>query len=162
MSKEGKRARGVVGKRRSLQKINPDFDWRYVVQMADFNSWTPYLAGGFAAVIAWLCKQAVQVGKDVVGLQTVIKYYVERQTIDAAKRLDIPNPAPPEIRALLQKHIQGESLSDDERPLLITWLQAMGTNPDADAAERSAALQLLTGIKTMRRLEFKKRWWQFT
>jgi hypothetical protein len=127
--------------------------------MADISQWTPYLAGGFAAALAWLFKSAVQSGKDIVKLQSVMEYYVERQTRDAAVRLDIPNPAPPDIRKLLQKHIQGEPLTDDERPELITWLQAMGTNPDADAAERSAALQLLTGIKTIARLGTKKRWW---
>lgn len=126
----------------------------------DISSWTPYLAAAFAAAIAWLFKQAIQVGKDLTKIQTIIEYYVERQTRDAAIRLDIPNPAPAEIRFLLQKHIQGEKLNNDERTQLITWLQTMGTNADADAAERSAALQLLTGIKTINKLfSKKKRWW---
>lgn len=128
--------------------------------MADISSWTPYLAAAFAAAIAWLFKQAIQVGKDLTKIQTIMEYYVERQTRDAAIRLDIPNPAPPEIRFLLQKHIQDEKLNNSERTQLITWLQEMGTNPEADAAERSAALQLLTGIKTVKLFSEKKRWWQ--
>lgn len=126
----------------------------------DFTSWQTYLQAGLAAILAWIVKTLIQQGKDQTKLQTIIEYYIERQTKDAAARLDIPNPAPPEIRKLLQKHIQGEELTDEERPLLITWLKEVAV---ADKDERSAALQLLTGIATTKRLqETKKRsWWPF-
>lgn len=128
----------------------------------DFTSWTTYLQAALAATLAWVVKTMIQLGKDQVKLETVIQYYVERQTKDAAIRLDIPNPAPPDIRRLLQKHIQGEVLTDEERPLLSTWLQNMGTNPEADAAERSAALQMLTGIKTEKLFRPRRKgWWWF-
>ena len=127
----------------------------------DFSSWATYLSASLAAVLAWIVKTLIQQGKDQTRLQTVVEYYIQRQTVDAAVRLDIPNPAPPEIRELLQKHIQGETLTNEDRPRLVTWLKEVGTNPDADSSERSAALQLLTGIKTVKLLEGKKRWWQF-
>lgn len=130
--------------------------------MIDFNSWTTYLQAGLAGVLAWIVKTLIQQGKDQVKLQTVVEFYVERQTRDAAIRLDVPNPAPPEIRVLLQKRIQGEVLTDDERPLLVTWLKETGTNPMADSAERSAALQLLTGLQTKKLFKRKKKWWQWS
>lgn len=124
----------------------------------DFTSWTTYLQAALAAVAAYVVKTLVAQGQEQVRLRTVIEYYIERQTRDAAARLDIPNPAPPEIRKLLQKHIQGEDLTDEERPLLVTWLKEVAI---ADKAERSPALQLLTGIATAKRNEElkKKRWW---
>jgi hypothetical protein len=128
----------------------------------DFNSWTTYLQAGLAGVLAWIVRTLIQQGKDQVKLQTVMEFYVERQTRDAAMRLDVPNPAPPAIRALLQKRIQGEVLTDDERPLLVSWLKETGTNPKADSAERSAALQLLTGLHTKKLFTRRKKWWDFS
>jgi nucleoid-associated protein YgaU len=128
----------------------------------DWSSWSTYLQAGVAAVLAWMVKTQIQQGKDQVKLQTVMEFYVERQTRDAAIRLDVPNPAPPEIRVLLQKRIQGEPLTDDERPLLVTWLKTTGTDPKADGAERSAALQLLTGLQTKKLFAHKRRWWQWS
>lgn len=129
--------------------------------MPDFNSVTTYVYGAIAALGAYVVKTQVEQGKEQVRLRTILEYYVERQTRDAAIRLDVPNPAPPEIRKLLQKHIQGEALTGAERPELITWLTAQGTNAKADPAERSAALQLLTGIKTAVMLKRQKQWWRF-
>lgn len=124
----------------------------------DFTSWITYLQAALAAVAAYVVKTQVAQGQEQARLRTIIEYYIERQTRDAAARLDIPNPAPPEIRKLLQKHIQGEELTDEERPLLVTWLKEVAV---ADKAERSPALQLLTGIATSKRNEElkKKRWW---
>ena len=124
----------------------------------DFNSWTTYLQAGLAAVLTWIVRTLIQQGQSQVKLQTIVEYYVERESRDAAKRLDIPNPAPPEIRALLQKHIQGETLNDDERPLLVTWLHEAGNNPLTNSSERAAALKLLTGIATMKKFRPKRRW----
>ena len=126
----------------------------------DFTSWITYLQAGLAATAGWLIKNQIQTGKDVVALQTTIQYYVERQSRDAAVRLDVANPAPPEIRELLQKHIHGE-LTDAERPELTSWLRQVGTNPKADSSERSAALQLLTGLQTARLFKRRKGWWEF-
>jgi hypothetical protein len=128
--------------------------------MIDFNSWTTYLQAGLAGVLTWIVKTLIQQGKDQVKLQTVVQYYVEQQSRDAATRLDVANPAPPEIRALLQKHIHGE-LSKVERPQLTAWLRQVGTNPKADSSERSAALQLLTGLETTQLFKRRKKWWQF-
>lgn len=126
----------------------------------DFTSLTTYLVGALAAVAAYVVKTQVTQGQEQARLRTIMEYYIERQTKDAAARLDIPNPAPADIRKLLQKHIQGEDLTDEERPLLVTWLKEVAL---ADKAERSAALQLLTGIATTKRnAELKtKRWWPF-
>ena len=110
------------------------------------------------AILGWIVKSLIQLGRDYERLRTVVEYYVERESKDAAKRLDIPNPAPPEIRILLQKHIQGETLNDDERPLLVTWLHEAGSNPMTDSSERAAALKLLTGIATMKMFKPKRRW----
>jgi hypothetical protein len=129
---------------------------------------TPYVLAFFGvavSLIAWLCKSQIQTGKDVAAIQTTIKYYIERQTQDAARRLDVANPAPADIRALVQKHIRGRELTETENQILTTWLRWTGTgqNPEADGAERSAALQLLTGIRTLDQMaKRKKRWWQFT
>lgn len=124
----------------------------------DFTSWTTYLVGALFTVAAYVVKTQVTQGQEQARLRTIIEYYIERQTRDAAARLDIPNPAPAEIRRLLQKHIQGEALTDEERPLLVTWLKEVAV---ADKAERSPALQLLTGIATAKRNDElkKKRWW---
>jgi|ERR1700738_532997 len=126
----------------------------------DFNSWATYLQGGLALILGWIVKTLIQAGKDIVALQTTIQYYVERQTNDAAVRLDVSNPAPPEIRDLLQKHLAGE-LAEVERRALTSWLRQVGTNPKADSSERSAALQLLTGLQTVRLFKRRKKWWQF-
>lgn len=124
----------------------------------DWSAWETYLSAALAAVAAYVVKTQVSQGQEQARLRTIIEYYIERQTKDAAVRLDIPNPAPPEIRKLLQKHIQGEDLTDEERPLLVTWLKEVAV---ADKTERSPALQLLTGIATTRRNEElkKRRWW---
>lgn len=130
--------------------------------MPDFNTWTPYLTGGVAAVIAWLCKEQIQSGRDIAKIQTVIQYYVERQTKDAAIRLEqLANPTPPDMQILLQKYRTG-TLGEDERLGLVAWLNSVAINLNVESAERSAALQLLTGLKTTKLFDnIKRRWWQF-
>lgn len=128
----------------------------------DFKTWEPYLIIGFAAAISWLFKSSIQYGKDIVKLQTVFEYYIERQTKDAAIRLEqVNNPTPPDKQKLLQKYRE-ELISKDELAELIIWLKTLDTNPKADSAERSAALQLLTGMETLLHVtRTKKRWWNF-
>lgn len=123
----------------------------------DTNQLTPYLAGGFALAIGWLFKTCIQFGKDIA----VILYYMERQTKDAAIRLErVTNPTPPEMQVLLQKY-RHDSLDKDERGKLIDWLKTLDTNPDADPAERSAALQLLTGFEVKDIIKPRRKWWPF-
>lgn len=125
----------------------------------DFNSWTTYLQAGLAAILAWIVKTLIDQGKDQVKLQTVVEYYIERQTKDAAIRLEsVSNPTPPEKQELLRKY-RVNTITLDERSVLIDWLREVGTNPDADSAERSAALQILTGIQTAKL--FRRRKWLF-
>ena len=122
---------------------------------------TPYLIGLVAAAVAWLFKQTIQTGKDITKIQTVMEYYVERQTKDAAIRLEtVSNPTPIWAQELLRKYRQG-TLGDDEHQRLVAWMKTLPDDPTADAAERSAALQMLTGIQTLGRLKQKKRWWHF-
>lgn len=124
----------------------------------DFHTWQPYLVGGFALAIGWLFKQVIQNGKDVA----IILYYMERQTKDAAIRLEqVNNPTPPEMQKLLKRYRRDE-ITIDERKELLDWLETVPENPNADPAERSAALQLLTGFQTKDKLlKIRKRWWQF-
>lgn len=128
----------------------------------DFTSWTTYLQGALAAVLAWIVKSVIELGKNQVKLQTVVEYYVERQTRDAAIRLEtVSNPTPLWAQELLQKYRHG-TLGDDERQRLVAWMKTLPDDPTADAAERSAALQMLTGIQTLGRLKQRRRWWQLT
>lgn len=119
---------------------------------------TPYilaLLAMFTAGAAWLLREVISQGRDLAA----IKYYIERQTKDAAIRLEqLSNPTPPEKQKLLQKY-RLDIISREECAELITWLETLGTNPDVDSAERSAALQILTGVKTSALLRpNKKRW----
>jgi hypothetical protein len=133
--------------------------------MPDFNTWTPYLTGGFAAVIAWLCKGQIQSRENIVKLQTVMEYYIERQTKDAALRLEqLANPTPPDMQILLEKY-RRNLIADDERQKLIDWLNQIMVDLSVESGERSAAMQLLSGLKTKAKaaklFEKKRRWWQF-
>lgn len=126
------------------------------------NVWTPYLLAGFALAIGWLFKSSIQYGKDIIRLQTVFEYYIDRQTKDAAIRLEqVNNPTPPEMQELLQKY-RYETINQEEHGKLVDWLKTLDKNPDADPAERSAALQLLTGMTTVVLFgKSKRKWWQF-
>lgn len=130
--------------------------------MDGVGAWTPYLAAGFAAALAWLFKQAIQTGKDLTKLQTVIEYYVERQTKDAALRLEqVSNPTPLSMQLLLKRYRE-DDITPEECIILKEWLHTVPNDPSADSAERSAALQLLTGMRTVGKLTHpKKRWWQW-
>lgn len=135
-----------------------------MLAMIDFHAWETYVLAAIVAIATALIKKSLAHENDITELKTIIKYYIERQTQDAAVRLDKANPAPADIRALVQTHIRGQKLNEQEFTKLRTWLAWTGTgnNPDADSTERSAALQLLTGIETVQRLsQPKKRWWQF-
>lgn len=131
--------------------------------MPDWSTWTPYMQSALALTAGWLVKSQIQTQKDVVQLQTTIEFYIERQTMDAARRLDVNNPVPPEIQALVRKHVQREELSESEKLALTSWLRwtGRGENPKADPAERSAALQLLTGIRTKERFGEPRKWWRW-
>jgi len=129
--------------------------------MPDFTTWTPYVQGAAVAVAAWLIKSQIQTGQDVIELRTTMKYYVEHQTKDAAIRLEqLANPTPPDMQVLLQKYRIG-SIDEDERLELVSWLTNIAVDLKVESAERSAALQLLTGIKTTKRFKPQRRWWQF-
>lgn len=137
---------------------------KIVLANIEWSSWSTYFYAGVAAGIAWLIKNQIQSGKELVELRTIMKYYIERQTQDAVVRLDKANPAPANIRSLAQKYVRGHGLTNTERHEFTTWLMSTGTghNPDADSAERSAALQILTGIKALERIDKPvKRWWCF-
>lgn len=131
--------------------------------MPDWSSWTPYIQSGLALTAGYLVKNSVQQGKDLVELKTTVKYYVERQTADALQRLDKGNPAPQNIVALARRRIKGESLTALETRELTNWLRWAGREDSKiDPAERSAALQLLTGFRTTDQLHsLRKRWWWF-
>lgn len=120
------------------------------------------LVGLITLAVAYLFKSNIQYGKDIVKLQTVFEYYIERQTKDAAIRLEqVNNPTPPDKQKLLQKYRYG-IITKEELASLVVWLKTLDTNPDANSAERSAALQLLTGMETMMQIpKVEKRWWRF-
>ena len=132
--------------------------------MPDWSTWTPYIQSGLALTATYLVKNSVQQGKELVELKTVVKYYIERQTSDALQRLDKGNPAPQHILALARRRISGNDLTELENRELVNWLRWAGKqdNAEVDSAERSAALQLLTGIRTQAELDKpRKRWWLF-
>lgn len=127
----------------------------------DFTSWSTYLQGALAAILAWMVRTQIQQGKDQVEIRTVMEYYVERQTKDAAIRLEqLANPTPPDMQVLLQKYRRG-NLGEDERSELVAWLNRVAMDLKVEAAERSAALQVLTGLKTAKLFKPRKPWWQF-
>lgn len=110
---------------------------------------TTGIIGLIAAAVAWLFKSVIQMGKDVVRLQEAFKYYLSAQSKGAAMVLDSPNPTPDEVRQLLQKHMAGQSLTDEERERLIGYLRRLRNDPTAPKSERSAAIQLLAAMETI-------------
>lgn len=125
----------------------------------DFNPINSSVIGLIALAIGWLFKNSIQYGKDITRLQTVFEFYIGRQTKDAAIRLEtVNNPTPPEMQLLLQKY-RNDVITKEELGQLVDWLKTLDKNPDADPAERSAALQLLTGMLTVSLLDKPKKKW---
>jgi len=110
---------------------------------------TNAVIGAIGVAVGWLFKSVIQLGKDVVGLQTAFKFYLERTSKGAAMVLDSPNPTPPEVRRLLQKHVAGGKLTGDERETLLGYLRRLKNDQEAPKSERSAAIQLLAAMETM-------------
>ena len=119
--------------------------------MADLKELTPWFLGLIAAAIGWLFKTVIQLGKDVVAIQTAFRIYLEGTAKGAARVLDSPNPTPPAMRILLRKYERKE-LTEDERDTLKEWLRDLKNAPDADKSERSAAVQLLASMEAMKAL----------
>ena len=118
--------------------------------MSEINV-TTAVVGLIAAAVGWLFKTVIQLGKDVVKIQTAFSIYVEGTAKGAARVLDSPNPTPPAIRILLRKYERKE-LTDEERGQLKQWLKDLKNAPDADKSERSAAVQLLASMEAMKAL----------
>lgn len=117
--------------------------------MAEIQSLTPYFLGLLATAVAWLFKTVIQQGKDTVALQTAFKYYVESKAQGAAKVLDSPNPTPPEMRELLRRYYSGTA-TEAENKELRQWLKALIDSPESPKSERSAALDILAAMGTMK------------
>jgi hypothetical protein len=117
--------------------------------MADVQSLTPYFLGLLATAVAWLFKSVIQQGKDTVALQTAFRYYIESRAQGAAKVLDSPNPTPPEMRQLLRRYYEGKA-TEAENEELRHWLKSLIDNPESRRSERSAALDILTAMGTMK------------
>lgn len=118
------------------------------------GSLTPYILAALSVLIAlvgWLAKRSVAQGEAIVAIQTAFKIYLEGTSKGAARVLDSPNPAPPEMRTLLRKY-QRKELTDEERGQLRQWLRDLKDAPDAPKSERSAAVQLLASMEAMRAL----------
>lgn len=108
------------------------------------------IIGLIVAAVGWLFRTTIQLGKDVVKLETAFKYYLERVSKGAAMVLDSPNPTPPEIRRLLQCHYAGQRLANGEREILIEYLDKLRRDTSAPKSERSAAIELLATMETLR------------
>lgn len=70
--------------------------------MADWQTLTPWFLGLIATAIGWLFKSVIQLGKDVIAIQTAFKFYVDNKAKGAAMVLDSPNPTPEDMRKLPQ------------------------------------------------------------
>jgi hypothetical protein len=115
---------------------------------------TPFILAAWAvcfAALSWLFKQVIQQGKEHVELRTAFKYYLETQARGAARVLDSPNPTPLEMRLLLQKYVDGQ-ITDAEQSELVGFLRAMKDDQTIQKSERSAAIQLLASISTLKRI----------
>ena len=119
--------------------------------MADFNSLAPYLFTLMAGAVAWLFRTVIQAGKDIVRLETAIKFYIDGVGKGAAMVLDKPNPTPPEISRLLKKYYERSvKLDSAEREQLKEYLHKLVDDPDVRPGDRSAAIQLLVGMETLK------------
>lgn len=116
--------------------------------MSEINV-TTAVVGLIAAAVGWLFKTVIQLGKDVVKIQTAFSIYVEGTAKGAAKLLDSPNPTPDEMRVLLRKYYQGKATDAEERELR-AWLRNMVEDPKYPKAERSAAIDILSAFDAMK------------
>lgn len=90
-------------------------------------------------------------GRDLVAIKTSLKFYFESIGKGAAVVLDSPNPTPPRMRELLNKHVLG-SLTPDERAELVAWLKTVRNDNTAKKSERSAAITLLASMGAIDRM----------
>lgn len=129
---------------------------------------TPYALVGLtliSGILAWIIKNVFwgplqtakedisKLGKDMIAIQSAIKYYFETTAKGAAMVLDSDNPAPPEIRALLQKHAKGNLTENGERQQLMAWLRKTYKDEKAVKGERATALAMLAAVGALKRLE---------
>lgn len=115
---------------------------------------TPYILsvlGVLIAVIGWLCKQSIQQGKDIVAVQTAVRFYLETVGKGAAMVLNSPNPTPKPMQELLRKYVENH-LTDAERNELRAWLKEITQDPHADKAKFSAAIQILGAMGAQKRM----------
>lgn len=123
--------------------------------MTDLKELTPWLLGLIAMALGWLFKTVIQLGKDVVAVQTAFKYYLDNKTKGAAMVLDSDNPTPPDVRILLKKYYECTA-SKDEIDELADWLEAFIKTPGVPKSERSAAIDVLSGMGAIKILERRK------
>lgn len=123
--------------------------------MADLQQLTPWILGLLAMAIGWLFKTVIQLGKDVVAIQTAFKFYVENKSKGAAMVLDSDNPTPPDMRILLRKY-QNNTASKAEVDELKVWLRGLIGNPQVSKSERSAAIDILSSMGAMKILDREK------
>lgn len=124
--------------------------------MADLNTVQPYFWALIAGAVGWLFKTVIQLGKDVVAIQTAFKFYMETTAKGAAKVLDSPNPTPPEMRVLLRKYRNGEITKEDKERMRC-WLTDLVNDPTCPKSERSAAIDILAAMDTVKLLP-RRRW----
>lgn len=124
--------------------------------MADLKELTPWILGLIATAVAWLFKSEIQQGKDIVALQTAFKYYLDSKSKGAAMVLDSDNPTPPDMRILLKKY-SNNTASKEEVNELKVWLKGLIESNEASKSERSAALDILSGMGAMKILDGGKR-----
>jgi hypothetical protein len=117
--------------------------------MTDGQTITTILLGLLATAVAWIFKTVIQQGKDVARLQAAFTFYLDTRGRGAALLLDAPNPIPPEIRTLIHKNAQGQTLSASEYADLTGFLRKMIVDDKADRGRRAAALEILSGMGTM-------------
>jgi hypothetical protein len=115
--------------------------------MADQIS--PYIIAAItllAGIVGWLFKQQIQAGKDIVAIQTALKYYFQEKGKAATVVLDTPNPTPAEIRQLFRDFRYGE-LTEEGRDKLIQYLLSI---PKTDKEKFSEARDFAATLGAMR------------
>ena len=120
--------------------------------MATLGELTPYLLGLLATAVAWLFKTVIQLGKDVVAIQTAFKFYLEQKSKGAAMVLDSPNPTPPDMRVILRRYYAGTATKEDLKELR-EWLSSVIEDEAVKKSERSAAIDILSSMNAMKILE---------
>jgi len=122
---------------------------------------TPYILaalGVLMAVVGWLCREVIRMGKDLVELRTAFKIYIQLSGKGAATALDSPNPTPEPIRVLLRRYKAG-TLTEGERLELVEFLKAFRKDPNEDKFEKDAATRLLSSMQADDYLGRKKSIW---